>query len=176
VEATAEVPSLTDFLARKEEPPEPYIRSSYRETRERTRHIRTGVNYLQMESRNQSLGRAGEIFVVGYERARLERVGKFNLADRVQHVAAVGDGEGFDVRSFETNGTDRLIEVKTTAYGKQTPFFLSRNELEVSRLRSVAFHLYRLFNFRSDPRFFSLKGALDDNCLLEPVQYSARTK
>jgi hypothetical protein len=99
------------------------------------------------------------------------------LADRIEQVSVTsGDGEGFDIRSFEVNGSDRLIEVKTTAYGKQTPFFLSRNELDVSQRRAVAYHLYRLFRFRADPRLYGLKGALSDTCLLDPVQYSARVK
>ena len=34
------------------------------------------VNYLEREARNSALGRAGELFVVKYERARLIDIGK----------------------------------------------------------------------------------------------------
>lgn len=133
------------------------------------------VNFLEREARNTSLGRAGEEFVVRFEQARLRSLRQEELARRVEHVAiTVGDGEGFDVRSFDRDGSDRLIEVKTTAYGKQTPFFVSRNEVAVSRGRDDDFHLYRLFQFRRDPRLYMIQGALDRTCRLDPVQYRAR--
>ena len=174
VEASAESPAVFDLLGRMEQPPEPAEPTSYQKIRER--RIRFAVNYLEVEARNQSLGRAGEEFALRFERARLLKAGKEHLAERVEHVAALGDGDGFDILSFEPNGTDRLIEVKTTAYAKQTPFFLSRNELKVSKERSAVYHLYRLFRFRDDPRLYGLQGALDESCLLDPVQFSARVK
>lgn len=177
VEAPADAPSAADLLTRLEKPPEPMDPTTYARLRERQNRAARIVNWLEVESRNRSLGRAGEEFAIRFERARLERAGKPNLADRIEHVSAMlGDGAGFDVRSYETNGKDRLIEVKTTAYGKQTPFFLSRNELEVSRKRSDAYHLYRLFRFREDPKLYGLIGALDESCLLDPVQFAARVK
>jgi Domain of unknown function (DUF3883) len=76
-------------------------------------------DYLDREARNASLGKAGEEFVVAFEQRRLHALGHRKLADRVDHVASTkGDGLGFDVHSFDENGQDRFIEVKTTAWGK----------------------------------------------------------
>ena len=176
-EAPAELPAVTDYLVRLEDPPPPAL-SHYAGSREETdtfSRIRPPVNYLEREARNASLGRAGEEFVLGFERARLAQLGADRLVDRVEHVAVTkGDGLGFDVRSFDTDGSDMFIEVKTTAYGKQTPFFVSRNELFVSKARARAYHLYRVFSFRADPRLYALRGPIDSTCVLEPVQYSAR--
>jgi hypothetical protein len=168
----AAVPSVDDLLARMEGPLSPTEARS-RRVAEPPRQVK--VNYLALEASNASLGRAGEEFVVNYERARLIHAGKDKLADRVEHVALTrGDGLGFDVRSFEANGGDRLIEVKTTTYGKYIPFFVSRNELQVSRDEADAYQLYRLFQFRRDPRLFNLPGALDQSCDLDPAVYTAR--
>lgn len=177
VEIPASVPIPGDTLLDAwEDPPEPGVATPYPPVRERTVR-RPVVNYLEREARNSSLGRAGEAFVIRFERGRLIRAGKELLAERIEHISAVdGDGAGFDVRSFESNGRDRLIEVKTTAYGKQTPFFLTRNELSVSRDRADVYHLYRLFRFRNVPRLFGLQGALDQACHLDPIQFSARVK
>lgn len=177
VQAEASVPRVDDLLSRWERPPKAGKRPPYGSTRERTNPNRMLVNWLEVEARNRSLGKAGEEFVLEFERTRLERAGKSNLADRVEHIAVtVGDGAGFDVRSFELNGVDRLIEVKTTANGKLIPFFLSRNEIKFSRSKSESYYLYRLFRFREDPHLFGLKGSLADTCWMDPIVFSAGVK
>ena len=132
-------------------------------------------DYLAQEARNRSLGRAGELFVVELEARRLHTAGKKALSERVEHVAASqGDGLGYDVHSFEVDGRDRLIEVKTTAFGELTPFYVSRNELARSERDAAQFQLYRLFNFRDRLRVFTLPGAISSHCQLDAVSYLAR--
>lgn len=132
-------------------------------------------DYLAQEGRNRSLGRAGELFVLELEARRLHVAGKRALGARVEHVAATrGDGLGYDVLSYEENGRERLIEVKTTAFGKLTPFFVSRNELARSEADAGCYHLYRVFNFRTKARLFRLPGAITASCTLEAITYLAR--
>ena len=132
-------------------------------------------DYLDREARNASLGKAGEEFVVEYERLRLHEAGKKKLAEKVDHVAASqGDGLGYDVLSFDTAGRELFIEVKTTAFGKDTPSFISKNEVEFSKAFPSDFHLYRLFEFRKSPRMFDLKGPVDRNCHLDPFSFVGR--
>lgn len=177
VDAPAVVPDVSDWLRRWEEPPQPTEPVVYGSTGERPPRRSSGVNYLAREAANHRLGRAGEEFVVQFERARLREAGRDSLADMVEHVAVTeGDGLGFDVRSYELNGKDRLIEVKTTRFGKQTPFFATRNEVSVSSRVSDSYHLFRLYRFRDDPRLYGLRGALADSCRLSPVQFEARVK
>lgn len=176
VDQSAEVPSLEDFLAALEDPPEPRVEKGRERTSDAPRLVK-GIDYLAREARNQSLGQAGELFIMRFEQARLIHAGKETLADRVTHVSAEeGDGAGFDIHSFETDASDRLIEVKTTAFGKQTPFYVTRNELRVSTERERAYHLYRLFKFRVNPRLFMLPGRLDETCELSPKSYIASVK
>lgn len=132
-------------------------------------------DYLAQEARNRSLGQAGELFVAEIEARRLHDLGKRNLADRVEHVARTqGDGLGHDVLSFETDGRERLIEVKTTTFGQLTPFYVTRNELARSEIDSHAYHLYRVFDFRNRPRVFGISGAIPASYDLQPVSYLAR--
>jgi hypothetical protein len=132
-------------------------------------------NYLEIDSRNRALGLAGEEFVYNFEQKRLWEGGRKDLSKAVDHVAVTqGDGLGFDVKSFELDGSPRLIEVKTTSFGALTPFFVSKNELNVSDRISDRYQLYRLFNFRKQAQFFALAGSLRKSCLLEPEQFLAR--
>lgn len=55
------------------------------------------------------------MLVVGSERQQLLKAGRLDLADRIVHVAAIeGDGAGYVIRSFTTDGEDKFIEAKTT--------------------------------------------------------------
>lgn len=131
-------------------------------------------DYLEREAQNQSLGLAGEAFIVQFEHWRLVELGEHCLADKVEHVSvSQGDGLGYDILSFETNGKERLIEVKTTTFGRETPFFVSQRELALSEGAKDQFHLYRLFEFRKSPRFFDLRGSLGQHCVLDSVTYRA---
>ena len=177
VQIPATVPSAPSFESVVVEPPR--LTRSTREPRSKyeARAFQTSVkrNYIEQEARNASLGLAGEEFVIQYERWRLVSRGKEKLADKIEHVAVTqGDGLGFDVLSFDVNGRDRLIEVKTTSFGKETPFFITRSEVKLSRSKPDAFHVYRIFEFRKKPQLFSLHGVVDSHCNLDPVTFQAR--
>jgi hypothetical protein len=173
VAAAATQPSITS------DPAEIFVDPPKRDVPRATYERRTPatvprqVNYLEREAHNQSLGRAGELFALEAEHRRLWDVGVRSLADRIEHVSATqGDGLGYDILSFEADGRERFIEVKTTAFGSMTPFFASAKEVAVSEALPT-FQLYRIFKFREAPRIFALAGSLRQSCILEPVQYRA---
>lgn len=176
VQQSAVVPTVDDILSSLVEAPamdpadRTYVRSALRERPV----LRRSVDYLELEARNRSLGIAGEECVVRFEIARLLGARLDRLAARVEHVAHTrGDGSGFDVLSFEESGRERFVEVKTTAYGRETPFFVTRNELEVSQKEAEQYFLYRVFDFRRKPRLFHKHGHLERTFMLHPVQYLA---
>jgi hypothetical protein len=112
-----------------------------------------------------------------FERERLCRAGRKDLAERIEHVAITrGDHVGYDIKSFEQDGGPRLIEVKTTRLAAMTPFFATRNEVEVSDGTKEEYHVYRLYQFTRQPRLFILSGSLRDTCALDPVSYIARMR
>ena len=82
-----------------------------------------------------------------------------------------GDGAGFDILSFDADGSEKFVEVKTTAFAKETPFFASSAEIRFSQQNAARYALYRLFEFRKTPKCFALPGAIRDHCALDPVSY-----
>jgi hypothetical protein len=155
----------------------PVIQPRIAEDKKAYKSRKVGVfrDYLARETQNRSLGAAGEEFVVAFERYRLYAAGHKHFVDRVERVSSTkGDGLGYDVLSFDEDGGERFIEVKTTSFGKETPFYLSKGELEFSRHVRERFHLYRLYEFRRQPQLFDLPGAVEDNCRLDPVTYLAK--
>ena len=84
-----------------------------------------------------------------------------------------GDGAGFDVLSFDGNGKERLIEVKTTNGAGQTPFFMTRNEIAVAEERSEHWHLYRVHLFAQKPRIFTVRPPLEQVLTLHAETWRA---
>ena len=170
------MPAFDDILASLVEAPSVRRDRRYpRRTSEKGNRGRIGVNYIEREGANRELGAKGELFALEYERARLVAEDRENLAAQVEHVARTrGDGLGYDILSFEASSRERIVEVKTTKHGKETPFFVSRNEVGVSRERPREYCLYRIFSFAREPRFFFKRGALDHEFALEPESYRAR--
>jgi hypothetical protein len=98
----------------------------------------------------------GEEWAVEVERRRLHDTEKRpDLARKVEWIADTrGDGSGYDIASFNADGSSRLIEVKTTGLGKEFPFMVTANEVRVSEREAQAFRLYRVFDFALEPTQF----------------------
>ena len=125
--------------------------------------------------RNRKLGRDGEEAVVAHERRRLRDAGRDDLARDVRWVSRDdGDGAGYDIRSFcLRDGSERLLEVKTTGGWEWTPFHITRNELEVSRESPGEWRLFRLCHFPHAPKAFKLHPPLDRHVALTATHYRA---
>jgi hypothetical protein len=120
--------------------------------------------------RLRELGRNGEDLVWRIERESLKRAGRSDLADKVRWVATetAGLALGYDIASFDHDGAPKHIEVKTTNFGISTPFYITRNEVDVWRGEPSVYSLYRVFNFQRDPRLYRLEGAVDEVATLDP--------
>ena len=128
----------------------------------------------EQDERNRDLGRAGEERVLAHERAVLARAGKHDLIPEVRWVSQKeGDGFGYDIASVTPDGRKRLIEVKTTTGSARRPFYITPNELEVSRANPDEWCLFRLWDFERDPKAFELYPPLEDHVLLSTANYRA---
>ena len=63
--------------------------------------------------------------------------------------------------------------MKTTRYGKLTPFYISAGEVRFSEANAQAYHLYRLFEFRQSPKLFQLPGDVGHHVQLQAINYRA---
>lgn len=165
-------PAAPDYTAVLVAPPEPAPVAPDPLPRVRVpRHL----DHAARDESNRTLGKAGESWTLGYERHRLGRLARHDLASRIEWVSdQQGDGAGYDIGSFDDDGSPRFIEVKTTNGGAATPFVVSSNELTFSADAGDAFRLYRVFEFRASPRLFVLRGNLATVLALTPINYRAR--
>jgi len=148
-------------------PPKPVLRQAA--VPEPLRRLMQKFDPVRGDQLNRALGRAGEEFAVGLERRRLADAGRRDLAIRIRWTADEdGDGAGYDISSFDVEGRDRFIEVKTTNGSACTPFFLTRNELSAAAEFSENWMIYRVHQFANRPRIFMMTPPLDARARLSP--------
>lgn len=142
---------------------------------EPTRKFRGVQRRYPSDTENKALGLLGEKLVVEHERELFKRLGRSDLAEKVQHIAIdVGDGAGYDVKSFFEDGRPKYIEVKTTVGPKTADFFISANEVAFAKAHSLEYELRRLFDYdpvTNSARCYSLFGDLSSQLRLLPTQY-----
>lgn len=108
------------------------------------------VDLLADENRTKKdIGNLGEAIVCGHERMRLKLSGYEEFIKMVQIVDSPTYHPGFDIDSFEADGTDnhRYIEVKTTISSREIDLFgfhMSPNEWSVASTIKEHYCIYRL--------------------------------
>ena len=106
------------------------------------------INHLENSIENKHIGDLGEQFVLEFEKKRLQEAGKTKLANDIEHISRnSGDGAGYDILSFNEDGSKRFIEVKTTRGNHSSPIYITRNELEKSKREPENYYLYRVYKY-----------------------------
>jgi len=125
------------------------------------------ADYSMRDEKNRKLGLQGEELVLMEEKRRLLELGLRELSEAVSHTSVIeGDGAGYDIKSFNDDGSPRFIEVKTTRGGADTDFFMSINEIRFADQHPESYCLYRLYNFdiaTNSAECYVHIGALDDS-------------
>lgn len=113
----------------------------------------------------REVGDKGEYFVYQHERNRLQRAGRTDLANKVRWVSRERVNAGYDIKSFNADGTPKYIEVKSTM-GVNKAFKVSRGEWTTATTRRSSYWIFRVVNTLSAPRI--------DHEICDPVDAHAR--
>lgn len=140
----------------------------------------TNTDFIEKEIRNKHLGLLGELFILKNEIDFLTSKGRIDLVNKIIHVSVmIGDGLGYDVLSFDENGNEKKIEVKTTRSDITRPFYLTRNELDFSINNPDNYYLYRLFDFDSNVnkgKYYVVSGNIANSLTLDAQLFIAYPK
>jgi len=139
-------------------PPESVLGTTSNEPKRKTRK---GSYDPGRDRENKKLGDRGEEFIYLLEKDKLKKSNHYGLSEKVRWISRdEGDGFGYDIASYDENGKEIFIEVKTTKGNISTPFFMSLNEVETSKELGACYRIYRVYNFIEDPKFFILSGSI----------------
>jgi hypothetical protein len=135
------------------------------------------IDFEEKNSRNAEIGHLGECFVLQQERKQLPK----ELADKVRHISVTdGDGAGYDILSYNINGTPKFLEVKTTTGGIDTPFYLSENERLFLELYGEDAEIVRVYDFdvsTGTGKIMRIKGSdFFEQIELKPTAYRCSAK
>lgn len=122
----------------------------------------------------KELGEAGEELVFNEEKKKLEKLGMIDLANNVEHISLTDDGAGYDILSFDEEGNEIFIEVKTTKNGIKTDFFISPGEMKFSEQNKDKYFIYRVYNYDTEAKrgnFYIKKGSVAENFELSPTGF-----
>ncbi|SIN78473.1 DUF3883 domain-containing protein [Algoriphagus halophilus] len=133
----------------------------------------TKTDYLKKAERSLKIGMKGELLVLEKEKEKLKSLG---INKEVEHKSIKGDGDGYDILSYDCNGDPIFIEVKTTIGGINTPFDISINEVLVANENPDNYYIYRLFNYNENnnsAEYYELNGPISKYFSLEPTSFKA---
>jgi len=123
----------------------------------------TREQLLELKRRCDEIGLNGERWVLSYERRRLKRAGRHDLADKIEWVSQTSPFAGFDISSFDASGDRRHIEVKATISGRRK-FEMTENEWASAQSLRASYNIYRVTSLETYP---ALKIFVDPVALLE---------
>lgn len=145
--------------------------------RRNTKGSLLNVDWAKRDEKNREIGLAGELLILEYEKKQLIKSGRGDLAEKIEHVATTNSAAGFDILSYDADtGDEKYIEVKTTTGSQQSPFFISDNEVEVSKEKGDSYWIYRLYSYNPQKKqvlLYKKRGCVIDNFHLKSKSYSA---
>lgn len=121
-------------------------------------------DYVRKQIQNIDVGQRGEELVFKMEKEKLlkgiEEGIISGLEGYLKWVSLEDDSIGYDILSFDLNTHKPVyIEVKTTMYGKYTPFYISANEMDFSSQHPDNYRLYRIYDLQKDvANYYELIG------------------
>ncbi|MBJ6750743.1 protein NO VEIN domain-containing protein [Geomonas anaerohicana] len=98
--------------------------------------------FKQLLAEAKRVGEKGEDIVLRFEKQRLRTAGKISLANLVKQVSRVDVGAGYDILSFDVDGGERYIEVKSSKAKTAHSFELSGNEYKVAQVYRNKYFIY----------------------------------
>jgi len=127
------------------------------------------VNWGKENERKRLKGRKAELYVMEFERQFLTDAGCDNLAAMVKDYSKKYS-KGFDVLSWNPDGSERNIEVKSSS---SNGFIITRNELKQSQL-NPNYWIYIVTEMKNEVRIKKLKSPNlrdQERYRLEPKDY-----
>ena len=126
---------------------------------------------------SKKVGRAGEEHVYKYEYKKLTDHGREDLAEKiVKQYEDLSFFPGYDIKSFNEDGEEIFIEVKSTVSKGKNHFEISDNEVLAAESLEGSYYIYQVTDALANPKISAIvrnpmKYVEQKKMLLEPWIY-----
>ena len=143
--------------------------------------LKGDIDYSEQQKISQKIGERGEELVLRNELAKLNKWGlSEELISKVRRVSLESDDYGYDILSFDQNGNEHYIEVKTTKQSNSDlSFILTQNELKHAKMYGSSYSIVIVFDILRNPRIWYMGNPFIEEpykVTLTPVQYRVDVK
>lgn len=108
------------------------------------------TDYDRINRNKKDVGTRGEDAILQYEKDKLRALGLSKLSQKV--CKCDNDAIGYDINSFDENGNEIHIEVKTNSSNTSyLDFYISDNELQHLK-EDNNYYIYYLYNIKKKPK------------------------
>lgn len=132
-------------------------------------------DYDKLNQTRRTIGKAGEVLVLNYEFEKLA-----GTPYKPEYIAETqGDGTGYDIKSYDTDGNEIWIEVKTTTSNKIDGFYLTENERCVAENNQEKYKIYRVYNLNKKTKTANIQifnNIIGEDFELKPKSYQVYIK
>lgn len=132
------------------------------------------IDWSKKQLISSRLGFLGEELIFEYEKIKIEKFKKAKILKDNILVEKKLDGEGYDIVSYDKNGNQIFIEVKTTKGKIDEPFYFSANEkafYEEHKNQYIIYRLYEFNNLSKTSKLYKIKGTELDDFNFSPTNY-----
>lgn len=179
-----EIATKDTYIEVREFSPEPMkvskgsiIKRKYVElTREKT--VRK-TDYLKQAHEQHNMGLKGEELALEIEKKRLIEL-ELDPYEHIKWRSTESDNYGYDIESVDIKNGKLIpiyIEVKATKSITDVPFFITKNEVDESKIRKDQYIVLRIFDITSkNPKYYIADGDIEKNFYIDPISFTAKYK
>lgn len=134
------------------------------------------IDFEKESKINCKIGEHGERVVMKVEKDKLLSLGRKDLSSRVERKSEESDSFGYDILSFDQDGKEIFIEVKSTKHKADdnlVQFFISLNEYR-NAISYPNYYIYIVFEVNTrNPKILKIENlsSLGDKISIEPANY-----
>ena len=132
------------------------------------------MDFKKMFEENDGTGVMGEKIALELEKRRLQEAGRPDLAAKIYLTRdKQGNTAPFDILSYDIDGSEKYIEVKSTTTRDCYRFYISQREINFCKQNVDHYLIYRIFALNKETneyKYFTITNPLD-YCSLKPITY-----
>lgn len=138
--------------------------------------VKGDIDYSEQQRISQKIGDRGEELVLRNEIEKLKTWGfSDDVLSKVRRVSLESDDYGYDILTFDKDGREVYLEVKTTKVNRTDfSFIITRNELEHAKIFGDHYSIVIVYDVLNNPRMWYMGNPFVEEpskIKITPTQY-----